>query len=777
MNKNKKIRVISTTGESQAIEPLNPIVKITPENPKMAKLTDNEIRARMIKKYATTTSFRSRFGAMDTIDSMSSNFFSPQLSTDFLEKPQNQRERRAFCRFFYMTNEIVKRAIDIHTTLPLSKLRLVPPTGSNPHQNKYVMKFFENMCDEMKLFRCLIDVTHEVNLFGNCCAVFSQIDTQEGPKYIKDIVIGDLVLTNKRHYKKVLRTHKRISENILIIKCWNGKELQLTDEHPVEVLKNNKFIFVEAKDLTTKDFIRVIYASDGGDHIGLDKRYYKQTGVDIAFKIRSISEESYSDFVYNLEVEDDHTFIVNGFSTHNCFMFIEEDDPYQNMEPSEIASKKEEIRQRSEFLKNKYKIIDRDPSFKGWKKLTVLPPDNVVIRKLPLSDDMAVEFNPDSKTRELIVQGGYSYEGKDGAIKKYDMPQELQNRVRQGGPIPLDTDPNTGSFCYHLANRKSQYEAYGVSQIECCVNTLLLMDKLRQAQTSIASRHMTPMRVIWAPGLSDGDVDYLREQIDMALVDPDYSVISNYEINWNEMGANGRLLDIEAENQAGLDRLLSGLGITKEILTGEGSYSGSKISLEIMNTQYLLYRELLQDFVENYLFKPVAKKKGFVDYDEYGNEIYLYPKLSFTRLAIRDNDQFFDAVFQLYQKGSVSVDLLLDILNIDPISTKEKLEKDLFTVNDSMFNELQRNVYSTAAQALVDQSDVVGKLADYLGLTIKPAEEAAPEENPNKRFSSVQPSAQASNVMKLAKIMQHFKEHPDLLDKVFENVNKSKPAT
>jgi hypothetical protein len=303
------------------------------------------------------------------------------------------------------------------------------------------------------------------------------------------------------------------------------------------------------------------------------------------------------------------------------------------------------------------------------------------------------------------------------------------------------------------------------------------MDKLRQAQTSIASRHMTPMRVIWAPGLSDGDVDYLREQIDMALVDPDYSVISNYEINWNEMGANGRLLDIEAENQAGLDRLLSGLGITKEILTGEGSYSGSKISLEIMNTQYLLYRELLQDFVENYLFKPVAKKKGFVDYDEYGNEIYLYPKLSFTRLAIRDNDQFFDAVFQLYQKGSVSVDLLLDILNIDPISTKEKLEKDLFTVNDSMFNELQRNVYSTAAQALVDQSDVVGKLADYLGLTIKPAEEAAPEENPNKRFSSVQPSAQASNVMKLAKIMQHFKEHPDLLDKVFENVNKSKPAT
>jgi hypothetical protein len=284
---------------------------------------------------------------------------------------------------------------------------------------------------------------------------------------------------------------------------------------------------------------------------------------------------------------------------------------------------------------------------------------------------------------------------------------------------------------------------------------------------------MTPMRVVWAEDLNPEDVDNLREQVDLALVDPDYSIIANYEVHWEEMGSQGRLLDIEAENEAGLNRILAGLGLTKEILTGEGSYTGSRISLEIMNTEYLLFREVIQDFVENYLFKPIAKKKGFVELDEYGNETLLYPKLSFTRLAIRDNDRFFDAAFQLYQKGSISVDLILDILNIDPISTREKIEQDLFTVNDSIFNELMRNIYTNLAVPLVEGTDLAEKVMTYLKLNPKAPEEVAPEGA--KRFSTekalISPEAK-ENALKMAKVMKYFKDNPEMLNKIFDNVNK-----
>ena len=152
----------------------------------------------------------------------------------------------------------------------------------------------------------------------------------------------------------------------------------------------------------------------------------------------------------------------------------------------------------------------------------------------------------------------------------------------------------------------------------------------------------------------------------------------------------------------------------------------------------------------------------------------LFPRLSFTRLAIRDNDRFFDAAFQLYQKGSISIDLILDILNIDPVSTKEKIEKDMFTVNDSIFNELLRNMYTSAATGIVEQTNVVSKLADYMKLEMT----AAPEETPGaKRFSSDNNELIADDVRekatKLARIMKHFKDNPELLDKVFANVSKN----
>lgn len=630
MPKGKRVRVV--TAQDPITKPQQKVVVVENNIKASTQLTPNEKRAR---RYATSTSFGSggKYNisdeihrmmsasdnsrtAGDVLDSGTANFYSPQLSTDFLEKPQNLRERRAFYRFFYNTNEIVGQAIDIHSTLPLSKLRLVPPKGKNKHLNQYVQKFFEDMCEEMKLFKTLMEIAHDYLLFGN------------------------------------------------------------------------------------------------------------------------------------------------------AFIFTEENDWTENLSGEELARKKEEARQRSEYLKQKFDITDKNPLFKGWKKILILPPDQVRVRKLPLTDDVAVEFIPDPETRKFLTSDTPMDVSDPTRKIKYDISPDLKEKVRQSGVIPMDTDPNQGSHVYHLARKKSQYEPLGVSMIERCINTLVLMDKLRQAQTSIASRHMTPMRIVWADQLNPEDVDNLREQVDMALVDPDYSIIANYEVHWEEMGSNGRLLDISAENESCLNRLYAGLGITGEILTGEGSYTGSRITLEIMNTQYLLFREIIQDYVENYLFKPIAKKKGFMEYDEYGNEVYLYPRLSFTRLAIRDNEQFFDAAFQLYQKGSISIDLLLDILNIDPESTRQKLEKDMFTVNDSIFNEVLRNLYTNVAGPLVEKTDIVQKLAEYMKLKVI-EEPAAPAEGAS-RFSS-NTDLDPDRKTKLAKLMKYMKENPHVLDKMFSD--------
>jgi hypothetical protein len=256
-----------------------------------------------------------------------------------------------------------------------------------------------------------------------------------------------------------------------------------------------------------------------------------------------------------------------------------------------------------------------------------------------------------------------------------------------------------------------------------CLRTLVFRDKIRQAHTSIASRHMTPYRVIYAENMNDDQTEALRDQVDLALQDPDYSIITNFAVTWEEMGADQRLPDWSWVWDMTDRQLYAGLGVTESLLSGEGAYGGDRLHLEVINTRYMLLREILQDFVEHDLFRPMCARMGFVEEDDEGNVEPLVPRLSFTRLALRDNSDTFDALFNLYQKGSLDIDIILDLLNIDPVTTREKLQRDVFTLNDSSFNEVLRGIYQKVGDLLVEGSDVTEKIAENLGLVFKKVKE------------------------------------------------------
>ena len=265
-----------------------------------------------------------------------------------------------------------------------------------------------------------------------------------------------------------------------------------------------------------------------------------------------------------------------------------------------------------------------------------------------------------------------------------------------------------------------------------CLRTLVYFDKLRQAQTSIASRHMTPVRLVYAEDMSESDTENLRDQIDLALQDPDYSIVTNFQVTWEEMNSNGRLLELAGEYDLISRQLYAGLGVTETLLNGESSYSGDRINLEVINTRYMLLRENIQRLVEQFFFKPMCRRMGFIEEDEDGEMMVIYPRLSFTRLALRDNQDTFDALFQLYQKGSLDIETILDLLNIDPVMVRERLERDFATFNDAQFNEVLRSVYGRSGDQLAENSDIVEKIAERLGL-----EYSKPEEQGMGRFASL----------------------------------------
>jgi len=83
----------------------------------------------------------------------------------------------------------------------------------------------------------------------------------------------------------------------------------------------------------------------------------------------------------------------------------------------------------------------------------------------------------------------------------------------------------------------------------------------------------------------------------------------------------------------------------------------------------------------------------------------------------------FDSLMQLYQKGSLSIDFILDLFNIDSEDVREKLLQDVGTINDATFNDFLRGVYTGLSDKFVEQSDMSDKIAKHLGLVMKPPAE------------------------------------------------------
>ncbi len=523
---------------------------------------------------------------VNTALSNQGSFFSPQLSTDFLELPQSARERREVYLHYYRSDPLVGQAIDLHTELPLSKLRLAKPKpttypkgyDSPEDYADYILFYFNKLCDRIKLFQRLLMLAHHIHLDGS---IFP---------FVEDSVV----------------------------------------EVPPEV--------------THKKATR---------------------------KMAYLDE--------------------NGEATH------------REVETEEVLP--DAKARAAEYIRKHYE---------GWSRMIVLTFDQVKVTTFSFTDKIRVELIPSERDRQLVELAKQGDPVAEEMVQ--EIPEEVREHIGQGNLIPLGTDPYQGSFVYHLSNRKNAGEDFGHSLLDRCLRDLTLREKLRQAQTQIASRAMTPKRLVWAEGLSETDVEDLREQVDLALVDPDYTIVTNYEVHWEEMGARDRLLDLASEYESSDRRLMTGLGVTESLMSGESLYSGDRIKLEVINNRYLLFRELLQEYVEKYLFEPVAIKKGFVEKNKWGEEVALYPRLSFTRLALKDNQDLFDALFNLYQKGSIDVGVILEMFNIDPSDTRAKIEKDMFTVNDSTFNEALRGLYGELGRALVEKTDVTERVAKYLKL-------------------------------------------------------------
>jgi hypothetical protein len=667
-------------------------------------------------------------GTADIADSQNIGYYNFEFPVDSLELPQSRKEELKFYRLSYDRDPIVSRAIDLHTELPMSKMILEKPKSSSEAFTDYIYDYYQALVSDTDLFDMLLQATKEYWLIGEAFLYIedSEDDVQlceEATKQLKNK--GGRGDRDERGGEGNL--HPPIEtkvEDLDIIQFINpakssrvreAKKLGLANETESSLLKQIRSAKLK---LNTKiASVRTKLASTNKIALPGDEADKEDSNAEAAREMRSPleiqqekdqeQEQSKGDKLEN-STGDDSDLEPTPEDTEDISDDKEDIAELQKL-VSLLEKKKEllsELKELRETREHEYELFSHivNKDYNGWSKIQMIPPDRVEIRRDPRFGEGPIVFYEPSEIQ------------KEAFLKDPNVDADTREVLENDGKIPLNQDPLKGSFLIHFARKKAPYEDHGRSILQRCLRTVIYRDKLRQVQTTIVSRNMTPKTLVVAPEISATEVMALRAHIDEAKSDPDYTIVVNYEATWNEIGSEGRILALDSEWQHTNADLATGLGFSPDLLTGEGFYSGNKIHLELLNTTYVLYRETISNLMEKDFFKPIAMKKGFFELDNYNRPRWIYPKINFSRLALRDSGDVYEMLFNLYSKGSIPIEIIYEFLNIDPETCRRKLEEDLFTVNDSKFNQLLDSIYGGITDRLVDGTDMISKISQGLKL-------------------------------------------------------------
>ena len=109
--------------------------------------------------------------------------------------------------------------------------------------------------------------------------------------------------------------------------------------------------------------------------------------------------------------------------------------------------------------------------------------------------------------------------------------------------------------------------------------------------------------------------------------------------------------------------------LNQTLLNGEmAGYNSAQVGVEVMIRRLESWRNELAQWIEKNIFLPVAKMQGFIDEEEskeFGETVYLYPRIKWDDLRLRDNTNQLQMFLQMQQSGLISAQTLLEEFDLD----------------------------------------------------------------------------------------------------------------
>lgn len=172
---------------------------------------------------------------------------------------------------------------------------------------------YEDMVDDthtiLKQYKGLRQNAKAVRLgYNYCLDGTTLVPTHRGTICIKDIVPGDKVLTHTGRYREVTDVQEVYTQSLIDVRTSTGKYLRMTPDHKMLTITSRANNNVEA----VHEWLEASRLKIGHYLVAEPGTYTEERIISLDLL------EVYNYPVYDITVQDDHSFIANGLVSHNC---------------------------------------------------------------------------------------------------------------------------------------------------------------------------------------------------------------------------------------------------------------------------------------------------------------------------------------------------------------------------------------------------------------------------------------------------------------------------
>lgn len=295
--------------------------------------------------------------------------------------------------------------------------------------------------------------------------------------------------------------------------------------------------------------------------------------ISVSRKVKSNDITHYNGYVYDLEVEEEHSYIAEGIAVSNSRFYYENEpkvaagiDFYAHfplngfkleckdkkiLQYYESLSENIELGEWLDYISHEYFLLGDvfpfleidcpvcsgsgvDPESNercnhpngSFKSIKVMNPDYIEVQDNVLANEPFIALMPDEEL-QMIVQRRQPKHIYD------NLPDKLIELVASGRPIPL-----SNRSVSHLKHNASGYATYGTSLLRRLFTVLAYKTKIMTANWIIAERLILPIRVVKVgekdrPATED-DIQDVVNQLAAVANDPNLSIVTHHAFCYDE---------------------------------------------------------------------------------------------------------------------------------------------------------------------------------------------------------------------------------------------------